>query len=68
MLLDIGYAQGMNDILARFLVMTDSEVDSYWLFKKYMERKKEDFLEDTMMSKVGELVLYDCPPGYGCHG
>lgn len=52
-LLDIGYAQGMNDILARFLVITGSEVDSYWLFKRYMDRKREDFLEHTMMSKVG---------------
>ena len=50
---EMGYAQVMNDILARFLVMTESEVDSYWLFKQYMERKKEDFLEETMMTKVG---------------
>jgi hypothetical protein len=44
----------MNDILARFLVITGSEVDSYWLFKHYMDKKQADFLEDTMMSKVGE--------------
>ena len=44
----------MNDILARFLVMTGSEVDSYCLFKCYMDKKREDFLEDTMMRKVGE--------------
>ena len=53
---EIGYAQGMNDILARFLVVTDSEVDSYWLFKRYMDGKQQDFLEDTMMAKVGEWV------------
>ena len=53
--LDIGYAQGMNDILARFLVVTDSEVDSYWMFSKYMEQKMEDFQEETMMRKVCEL-------------
>lgn len=51
---DVGYAQGMNDLLARFLVVTDSEVDSYWMFAKYMEYKREDFLEDTMMKKVGK--------------
>ena len=56
---DVGYAQGMNDLLARFLVVTDSEVDSYWMFVKYMEYKREDFLEDTMMKKVGELDLHD---------
>ena len=54
---DIGYAQGMNDILARFLVVTDSEVDSYWLFTKYMEQKRTDFLEDSMMMKVGGLDI-----------
>ena len=50
----MGYCQGMNDILARFLVVTGSEVDSYWMFTKYMEQKREDFLEHTMMKKVGK--------------
>ena len=54
-IIDVGYAQGMNDLLARFLVVTDSEVDSYWMFAKYMEYKRQDFLEHTMMNKVGEL-------------
>jgi len=49
---DIGYAQGMNDLLARFLVVTNSEVDSYWMFARYMEVKRGDFLEHTMMKKV----------------
>ena len=53
---DVGYAQGMNDILTRFLVVTNSEVDSYWMFARYMERKRIDFLEETMMKKVGECV------------
>ena len=52
----MGYAQGMNDLLARFLVVTFSEVDSYWLFKHYMDSKREDFLEETMMIKVGKSV------------
>lgn len=46
----------MNDILTRFLVVTNSEVDSYWMFARYMERKRIDFLEETMMKKVGECV------------
>lgn len=49
---EMGYAQGMNDLLARFLVVTDSEVDSYWMFVRYMERKMPDFLEQSMMKKV----------------
>ncbi len=55
---EIGYAQGMNDILARFLVVTDSEVDSYWMFCSYMEKKKVDFLEDTMLCKISMLVIF----------
>ena len=48
----------MNDLLARFLVVTDSEVDSYWMFVKYMECKREDFLNDTMLKKIGESFDY----------
>ena len=51
---ELGYAQGMNDILARFLVVTDSEVDSYWMFCNFMEKKRTDFLEDTMMCKISK--------------
>ena len=47
----------MNDILARFLVVTDSEVDSYWMFCNYMEKKREDFLEKTMMNKIRMLSV-----------
>ena len=50
--IDVGYCQGMNDILSRFLVVTDSEVDSYWMFCNYMDYKKADFLEDSMMNKI----------------
>ena len=47
----------MNDILARFLVITNSEVDSYWMFCHYMDLKKSDFLENTMMEKIGEFIV-----------
>ena len=52
--IEMGYAQGMNDLLARFLVVTDSEVDSYWMFAHYMTNKRLDFMESSMMRKVGE--------------
>ena len=55
---DMGYAQGMNDLLARFLVVTDSEVDAYWMFERYMRDKRLDFMETSMMRKVGELPQY----------
>ena len=50
----MGYAQGMNDLLARFLVVTDSEVDAFWMFERYMKDKRIDFMEASMMRKVGE--------------
>ena len=50
----MGYAQGMNNLLARFLVVTDSEVDSVWMFAHYMANKRLDFMESSMMRKVGE--------------
>ena len=36
--------------------MTDSEVDSYWMFVKYMDKKRADFMEDSMMGKVGRFI------------
>ena len=36
----LSYSQGMNDILARFLLVFHNEVDSYWAFVHYMEHKK----------------------------
>lgn len=50
---DLAYCQGMNDILARFLLVFHNEVDSYWAFDQYMEQKKSDFGEDVMIKKVG---------------
>ena len=29
---DVGYAQGMNDIMARFLVVMKKESEAYWMF------------------------------------
>ncbi|XP_064595953.1 TBC1 domain family member 15-like [Liolophura sinensis] len=49
---DIGYAQGMNDIMARFLVVFNSEVEAYWCFTKYMISVKNDFDEEGMVQKI----------------
>ncbi|XP_041364578.1 TBC1 domain family member 15-like [Gigantopelta aegis] len=48
----LGYAQGMNDILSRFLFVMDSEVETYWCFKHYMEKIEEEFSEDGMVKKI----------------
>ncbi|XP_060075188.1 TBC1 domain family member 16-like isoform X2 [Ylistrum balloti] len=53
----IGYAQGMNDILARFLVVFDSEVEAYWCFRNYLDHIQEEFTEDGMMKKINLVVM-----------
>lgn len=54
----LSYSQGMNDILARFLLVFHNEVDSYWAFTYYMEQKQHDFAEHTMIKKVGRCGKY----------
>lgn len=49
---DIGYVQGMNDILARFLYIFDSEVEAYWCFQNYLEKIESEFLEEGMLKKI----------------
>ena len=51
-LADVGYVQGMNDILSRFLIVLGSETEAYWCFVNYMETVKRDFLDDGMLHKV----------------
>ena len=53
---ELPYLQGCNDILARFLLVLESEVDCYWIFKMYVEKRKNDFTEEGMIKKTGEEV------------
>ncbi|XP_067144585.1 TBC1 domain family member 25-like isoform X2 [Centruroides vittatus] len=48
----IGYTQGMNDILSRFLVVLDSEFEAYWCFVKYIENTQQDYHPDGMVKKL----------------
>lgn len=50
---DVGYAQGMNDLLSMILSVTDHEADAYWCFTKYMETIQADFMAEGMMEKMG---------------
>ena len=45
----------MNDILTRFMVVLESEVDAYWCFSNYIESVGYDFSEKGMVEKL-ELV------------
>ncbi|GFO37072.1 TBC1 domain family member 15 [Plakobranchus ocellatus] len=48
----VGYAQGMNDILSRFLYVMGSEAETYWCFKTYMEKIRNDFMEEGLTRKI----------------
>jgi len=54
---DVGYVQGMNDILSRFLIVLGSEAEAYWCFVNYMETVKRDFLDDGMLDKIKHVRL-----------
>ena len=43
----------MNDIMARFLYVMKDEADAYWMFSRYMEHFKNDFMEEGMLVKIG---------------
>ncbi|XP_065661460.1 uncharacterized protein LOC101241039 isoform X3 [Hydra vulgaris] len=52
---EVGYAQGMNDIMSRFLFVMDTEAEAYWTFVNYMEHFKKDFMEEGMLRKISLL-------------
>eukprot|EP00062_Callorhinchus_milii_P020585 gi/632976399/ref/XP_007904774.1/ PREDICTED: TBC1 domain family member 15-like [Callorhinchus milii] len=49
---DVGYAQGMNDLVSRFLEVLDSEVDAYWCCTFYFEKISNDFKEEGLIRKI----------------
>ncbi|KAH9508635.1 hypothetical protein Btru_049488 [Bulinus truncatus] len=49
---DLGYVQGMSDILAPILVVMENEVDAFWCFAGAMERVCHNFEMDQNGMKV----------------
>ncbi|KAL8584089.1 hypothetical protein ACOMHN_022429 [Nucella lapillus] len=45
-------SEGMNDILSRFLYVLGSEVETFWCFKRYMDTVQLDFMEEGMLRKI----------------
>ncbi|CAF3389048.1 unnamed protein product [Rotaria sp. Silwood1] len=43
---DLGYVQGMNDLLSPILIVMDNEVDAFWCFVGLMERMEQNFHMD----------------------
>ncbi|KAK2721444.1 TBC1 domain family member 15-like isoform X1 [Artemia franciscana] len=48
---DLGYVQGMSDILAPILFVMDNEVDAFWCFVKVLEQIKDNFSLDQLGMK-----------------
>ncbi|XP_064628658.1 TBC1 domain family member 15-like isoform X2 [Lineus longissimus] len=60
---DLGYVQGMSDLLAPILVVMENEVDSFWCFAGFMENVAHNFEMDqqgmkTQLSQLHTLVQF----------
>ncbi len=55
---EVGYAQGMNDVLSMILAVMDHEADAYWCFQNYLSTIQEDFMTKGMMEKLGMICLF----------
>jgi hypothetical protein len=49
---DLGYVQGMSDLLAPIMVIMDNEVDSFWCFSGFMDKIESNFLMDQLNIKL----------------
>lgn len=49
---DLGYVQGMSDLLAPIMVIMDNEVDSFWSFAGFMDKLESNFQMDQLNIKL----------------
>ncbi|XP_033080031.1 TBC1 domain family member 17 isoform X2 [Trachypithecus francoisi] len=56
---DLGYVQGMSDLLSPILYVIQNEVDAFWCFCGFMELVQGNFEEsqETMKRQLGRLLL-----------
>lgn len=48
---DLGYVQGMSDLLAPIMTIMDNEVDSFWCFVGFMDKIESNFLMNQLNIK-----------------
>lgn len=46
---DLGYVQGMSDLLSPILCLMDSEVDAFWCFVGFMNKVVSDLRYSTKL-------------------
>ncbi|XP_035258021.1 TBC1 domain family member 15 [Anguilla anguilla] len=52
---DLGYVQGMNDLLSPILYVMENEVDAFWCFVSYMDQMHQNF-EEQMQGMKTQLI------------
>eukprot|EP00043_Microstomoeca_roanoka_P008235 m.79469 g.79469 ORF g.79469 m.79469 type:complete len:397 (-) comp14157_c0_seq2:318-1508(-) len=52
---EVGYVQGMNDVLSIILSVIDHEADAYWCFAQYLETVQGDFMATGMVQNLRTL-------------
>uniref|UniRef100_A0A8C1IE91 TBC1 domain family member 15 n=1 Tax=Cyprinus carpio TaxID=7962 RepID=A0A8C1IE91_CYPCA len=52
---DLGYVQGMSDLLSPILFVMENEVDAFWCFVSFMDEMHENF-EEQMQGMKTQLV------------
>ncbi|XP_076174355.1 TBC1 domain family member 15/17 [Ptiloglossa arizonensis] len=55
---DLGYVQGMSDLLSPILCLMDSEVDAFWCFVGFMDKVSTNFEMDQTGMKAQLCQLY----------
>ncbi|KAJ3219943.1 GTPase activating protein [Dinochytrium kinnereticum] len=66
---ELGYVQGMNDLLAPVLAVMRDEVDGFWCFAEFMEDMKVNFYRDQsgmrqQLHLLELLIKFVDPPLY----
>lgn len=56
---DLGYVQGMSDLLSPILLLMDDEVEAFWCFAGFMERLAHNFDENQegMKAQLHQLTV-----------
>ncbi|KAL4641469.1 TBC1 domain family member 15 isoform X2 [Arapaima gigas] len=52
---DLGYVQGMSDLLSPILYVMENEVDTFWCFVSFMEQMHQNF-EEQMQGMKTQLI------------
>eukprot|EP00116_Pleurobrachia_bachei_P019122 sb/3479384/ len=51
---DVGYVQGMNELLSMFLITIEDNVAAYWSYNSYLTRNKIFYSSDGLMRKLSK--------------